>query len=172
MMTLNRAFLITEMSQAGGDVAHRGAFLLRLLHAAVHEHRAATAQVNGVFSLNGGLRELGNVQVQARCEAFDEAEPQPEEHASFSMMWSITPSFTRRHFMSWPPMSENELDARQHFLSAAQVRDRFDFARVNAQGLQQQRFAVAGYRRMTDGHLRLAGFVNRELRRTVRPWRA
>ena len=32
-------------------------------------------------------------------------EPQPEEHASLSMMCSITPSATRRHFMSWPPMS-------------------------------------------------------------------
>ena len=31
--------------------------------------------------------------------------PQPDEHASFSMIWSITPSFTRRHFMSWPPIS-------------------------------------------------------------------
>ena len=31
--------------------------------------------------------------------------PQPEEQASFSMMCSITPSRTRRHFMSWPPMS-------------------------------------------------------------------
>ena len=32
-------------------------------------------------------------------------EPQPEEHASFSMMCSMTPSRTRRHFMSWPPIS-------------------------------------------------------------------
>ena len=31
--------------------------------------------------------------------------PQPDEQASLSMMCSITPSFTRRHFMSWPPMS-------------------------------------------------------------------
>ena len=32
--------------------------------------------------------------------------PQPEEHASFNMMCSITPSFTRKHFMSCPPMSK------------------------------------------------------------------
>ena len=32
-------------------------------------------------------------------------EPQPAEQASFNMMCSITPSFTRMHFMSWPPMS-------------------------------------------------------------------
>ena len=31
--------------------------------------------------------------------------PHPLEHASFSMMCSITPSRTRRHFMSCPPMS-------------------------------------------------------------------
>ena len=32
-------------------------------------------------------------------------EPQPEEQASLSMMCSMTPFFTRRHFMSWPPTS-------------------------------------------------------------------
>ena len=32
-------------------------------------------------------------------------EPQPEEQASLSMMCSMTPSLTCRHFMSWPPMS-------------------------------------------------------------------
>ena len=31
--------------------------------------------------------------------------PQPEEQASLSMMCSMTPSLTCRHFMSWPPMS-------------------------------------------------------------------
>ena len=31
--------------------------------------------------------------------------PQPDEHASLSMMCSMTPLRTRRHFMSWPPMS-------------------------------------------------------------------
>ncbi len=32
-------------------------------------------------------------------------EPQPLEQASLSMIDSMTPSRTRRHFMSWPPMS-------------------------------------------------------------------
>ena len=32
-------------------------------------------------------------------------EPQPEEQASLSMMCSMTPLRTWRHFMSWPPMS-------------------------------------------------------------------
>ena len=32
-------------------------------------------------------------------------EPQPLEQASLSIMCSMTPSLTRRHFMSWPPTS-------------------------------------------------------------------
>lgn len=36
-------------------------------------------------------------------------EPQPEEQASLSMMASMTPSWTKRLFMSWPPMSRTKV---------------------------------------------------------------
>ena len=36
-------------------------------------------------------------------------EPQPDEQASFTAMESITPSLTRRYFMSCPPMSITEV---------------------------------------------------------------
>ena len=57
--------------------------------------------------------------------------PQPEEQASLSMMCSITPSRTRRHFMSWPPDVQNELHARQERLGSAQMRHRFNLAGVS-----------------------------------------
>ena len=51
---------------------------------------------------------------------------------------------------------EDELHAREHLLSAAQVRDRLDLARVDAQRLKKQRLAVAGDRGVSDGDERLA----------------
>ena len=47
---------------------------------------------------------------------------------------------------------KDELNAWQHFLGTAQMRDRLDFARINAQRFQQQTFAVASHRGMTDGY--------------------
>ena len=44
-------------------------------------------------------------------------EPQPEEQASLSMMCSMTPSFTCRHFMSWPPMSRMKLTSGTNALA-------------------------------------------------------
>ena len=63
LMTLNRAFLMTEIARP-----------------------AATSR----------FRPLAKDSMKL---------PQPDEQASFSMIWSMTPSFTRKHFMSWPPMS-------------------------------------------------------------------
>ena len=51
---------------------------------------------------------------------------------------------------------EDELHARKHLLSTAQVRNRLDLARVDAQRLKKQRLAVAGDRGMPDGDERLA----------------
>ena len=50
------------IAQAGRDVLHRGAFLLRLLDGGVHEHGAARAQVDGMCGVERGLREFLNRQ--------------------------------------------------------------------------------------------------------------
>ena len=143
--------------KASRNVAHRGAFLLRLLHAAVHEHGAAAAQIDRRLCLDGRLRKLSYIQVQARCEAFYEAatarrarfvEHDVVDHAVFHAQ--------TLHVLATDV--EDELDARQHFLRTAQMRNRLDFARVDAQCLQQQRFAVAGHGGMPDGHERIARF--------------
>src|SRR5699024_10359519 len=46
--------------QAGGDVLHAGAVLLGLLHAGVHEHGAAGAQVHRVPGQQAQLGEVGD----------------------------------------------------------------------------------------------------------------
>ena len=58
---LEQCVLNNGQGQTGGDVANRGAFLLRLLNAGVHEDRAATAQIDWVICLDGGLGELRNL---------------------------------------------------------------------------------------------------------------
>ena len=159
---LEQGVLDDRNSQARGDVADGGAFLLRLLHAAVHEHGAAAAQINGVFRLDGGLGELGNVQVQATRETLDEAaaarraglvEHDVVDHAVLHA----------QAFHVLPANIQDKLHAGQHLLRAAQVRHGLDLAGIDAQSLQQQMLAVAGDGRMPDGHQRVSRLVAGQL---------
>ena len=109
---------------------------MSLLHTGVHEYGAAAAQITRVFGGVRGFRELGHVEVQARSEALDEAaaarraclvEHDVVDNAVFHAQ--------ALHVLAADV--ENELDARQHFLRAAKVRDGFDFAGVDAQSLEQ-----------------------------------
>ena len=99
LMTLNSAFLMTEMAKPAAMSPTVAPSLLSLLHARVHEDGAAAAQVDRIG-------RLGSVRANSATSRFKPVAklsmklPQPDEHASLSMMWSITPSFTRRHFMS------------------------------------------------------------------------
>ena len=45
-------------------------------------------------------------------------EPQPEEHASLSMMESMAPFLILKHLMSWPPMSRMKSTSGQKYLAA------------------------------------------------------
>ncbi len=148
--------------QARGDVAHGGAFLLRLLHARIHEHGAAAAQIDGVFGGVGRFREFGHVEIQARGEALDEASA--ARRAGLVEHDVVDDAvFHAQAFHVLAADVQDELDAGQHFLGAAQVRDGLDLARVDAQRLEQQALAVAGHGRVPDGHLRLAVFIARQL---------
>ena len=153
---LEQRVLDDRDGQAGGDVAHRGAFFLGLLHARVHEHGAAAAQINRRLRLDGGLRELGHVQVQAAREAFDEAAA--ARRAGLVQHDVVDDAvFHAQAFHVLAANVEDELDARQHLLRAAQVRHRLDLAGVHAQRFEQQALAVAGDRGVSNGHERLAG---------------
>ena len=45
-------------------------------------------------------------------------EPQPAEHASLSVMLPMLPSLTKKHFMSWPPMSSTKVTSGQNSCAA------------------------------------------------------
>ena len=138
--------------KARGDVAHGGAFLLRLLNAAVHEHRAAAAQVDGVFRGIGGFGELADFQVQAGSEALDEgAAARRTSLVEHDAVDNAILHAQALHVLAADV--QDEFHAREHFLGAAQMRDGLDFARVDAQGLQQQALAVTGHGRMAQLHL-------------------
>ena len=77
------------------------------------------------------------------AKRLDEASRSPTEQASLSMMCSITPSLTRRHFMSWPPMSRMNSTPGRNCLGAAQVCNGLDLAGIGLEGLDEQCLAVA-----------------------------
>ena len=103
-MTLNSAFLMTEMARPAAmspTVAPSfWACLTRLFMNTVQRLPKSTGALVRIAvcanSETSRSRPLAKLSMKL---------PQPEEHASLSMMWSMTPSLTRRHFMSWPPMS-------------------------------------------------------------------
>ena len=70
---LEQGILDDGIRQAGRDVAHRGAFLLRLLDARVHKDRAAAAQVDGGLGMDGGIGKRAHVHVHGHGEALDKA---------------------------------------------------------------------------------------------------
>ena len=60
------------IAQAGRDVLHRGAFLLRLLDGGVHEHGAAGAQIDRMRGVERGLREFLDRQSHGLRERLQE----------------------------------------------------------------------------------------------------
>ena len=58
--------------QAGGDVGHAGPVLLCLLHAGIHEHGAAGAQIHRLLGKQAQLGEVGNIVAQSLGEGLDE----------------------------------------------------------------------------------------------------
>ena len=104
LMTLNRAFLMTEYERPAAmspTVAPSFcACLTRLFMKTVQRLPRSTGALDATAALANSwtVRPIESAKLSMN-------EPQPDEHASLSMMCSITPLRTRRHFMSWPPMS-------------------------------------------------------------------
>ena len=57
---------------------------------------------------------------------------------------------------------QDELDARQHLLCAAQVRHRLNLTRIYAQRLQKQALTVTRHRGMPQRHQRVTRLINRQ----------
>ena len=147
---LEQGILDDGIRQAGRDVAHRGAFLLRLLDARVHKDCAAAAQVDGSLSMDGGIGERAHVHVHRDGEALDKATATRRaglvEH---DVLNHAVLDAQALHVLAADV--QDKLDAGQECLGAAQVRNGLDFARVGLEGLDEQRLAVARGGHVADG---------------------
>ena len=150
---LEQGILDDGIGQAGRDVAHRGAFLLRLLDARVHKDRTAAAQVDGGLGMDGGIGERAHVHVHRHGETLDKAAAARRaglvEHDVFD---DAVLDAQALHVLAADV--QNELDAGQERLGAAQVRDGLDLAGVGLEGLDEQRLAVACGGHVADGAVR------------------
>ena len=147
---LEQGVLDDGVGQAGRDIAHRGAFLLRLLNARVHKDRAAAAQVDRGLGVDSGVGKCAHVHVHGHGEALDKAtaarrtglvEHDVLDHAVL-------------HAQALHVLAANvqdELDAGQERLGATQVRDGLDLAGVGLEGLDEQRLAIARGGHVADG---------------------
>ena len=147
---LEQSILDDGIGQAGRDVAHRGAFLLRLLDARVHKDRAAAAQVDRGLGMDSGVGERAHVHVHRDGEALDKATATRRaglvEH---NVLDNAVLDAQALHVLAADV--QNELDAGQERLGAAQVRDGLDLAGVGLKGLDEQRLAVARSGHVADG---------------------
>ena len=147
---LEQGILNDGIGQAGRDIAHRGAFLLRLFDARVHKDRAAAAQVDGGLGMDGGIGERAHVHVHRDGEALDKATATRRaglvEH---DVLDDAVLDAQALHVLA--TNVQNELDAGQERLGAAQVRDGLDLAGVGLEGLDEQRLAIARGGHVADG---------------------
>ena len=147
---LEQGVLDNGIGQAGRDVAHRGAFLLRLLDARVHKDRAATAQIDRGLGMDGSVGERAHVHVHRDGEALDKATATRRaglvEH---DVLDDAVLDAQALHVLAADV--QNELDAGQERLGAAQVRDGLDLAGIGLEGLDEQRLAVTRSGHVADG---------------------
>ena len=147
---LEQGILDDGIGQAGRDVAHRGAFLLRLLDARVHKDRAAAAQVDRGLGMDGGIGERAHVHVHRDGEALDKATAARRtglvEH---DVLDNAVLDAQALHVLTADV--QNELDAGQECFGAAQVRNGLDLAGIGFEGLDEQRLAVARGGHVADG---------------------
>ena len=147
---LEQGILDDGIRQAGRDVAHRGAFLLRLLDARVHKDRAAAAQVDGGLGMDGGIGKRAHVHVHRDGEALDKAAAARRaglvEH---NVLDDAVLDAQALHVLA--ANVQDELDAGQECLGAAQVRDGLDLAGIGLEGLDEQCLAVARGGHVADG---------------------
>ena len=147
---LEQGVLDDGIGQAGRNVAHRGAFLLRLLDARVHKDRAAAAQVDRGLGMDGSVGERAHVHVHRDGEALDKAAAARRaglvEH---DVLDDAVLDAQALHVLS--ANVQNELDAGQERLGAAQVRDGLDLAGIGLEGLNEKRLTVARGGHVADG---------------------
>ena len=148
---LEQRVLDDRVGQARGDVAHGGALLLGLLHAAVHEHGAAAAEVHGGLGAHGRGGELAHVHAHGVGEALDER----AAAARAGLVEHDRLDDAAAHAQALHVLAadvEDELHVGHEGLGAAEVGHGLDLAGVGLEGLDEQGLAVAGGGHVADGH--------------------
>ena len=153
---LEQGVLDDGVREARGHVADGRPLLLGLLDAGVHEDGAAAAQVDRALGARGRLRELLDGHVHGHREALDEAAAaRGARLVEHDVLDDAVLDLEALHVLAADV--EDELDARDKGLGAAQVRDGLDLAGVGAQGLNEDLLTIAGgghvADRAADGHL-------------------
>ena len=147
---LEQGILNDRIGQTGRDVAHRGAFLLRLLNTRIHKDRAATAQVHRSLGMDGCVGERAHVHVHRDGEALDKATAARRaglvEH---DVLDNAVLDAQALHVLT--ANVQDKLDAGQECLGSAQVRDGLDLAGIGLEGLDEQRLAVTRGGHVADG---------------------
>ena len=147
---LEQGILDDGIGQAGRDVAHRGAFLLRLLDARIHKDRAATAQVDGSLGMDGGIGERAHIHVHRHGKTLDKAAATRRASlVEHDVLNHAVLDAQALHIL--PADVQDKLDAGQECLGAAQVRNGLDLAGIGLEGLDEQRLAVARGGHVADG---------------------
>ena len=139
---LEEGVLDHGVREARGHVANGRTLLLRLLDAGVHEDGAAATQVNGGLCGHGDLRKVLDAHVHGLGKALDKrAAARGAGLVEHDVLDDATAHLEALHVLA--ANVENELDAWDEGLRAAQVGDGLDLARVRAQGLDEDALAVA-----------------------------
>ena len=137
------------VGQAGADVAHVRAFLLRLLDRRVHEHGAAGAQIHGGRGLHGHAREGAHVGAHRLREGLQEgAAARGAGLVDGDGVHRVVADAQVLHVLAADV--DDGGDAGADELGGAVVRHRLDLALVHGEGSLDQALAVAGRTRAAD----------------------
>ena len=137
--------------QAGGDVLHRGALLLGLLHGGVHKHRAAAAQVHRRPALQAPFCEFGYPVAHGAGKGFDKG-------AAAGGTGLVEqdrvdgPVFDAEALDVLAADVQNKIHVRLEIAGRRIVGDGLHHALVHAKGVLNQLFAVTGAGGAADRH--------------------
>ena len=137
------------VGQAGADVTHVRAFLLRLLDGGVHEHRAAGAQIHRGGRLHGHAREGPHVGAHRLREGLQEgAAARGARLVDGDGIHRVVADAQVLHVLAADV--DDGGDAGADEFGGAVVRHRLDLALVHGEGGLDQALAVAGRARAAD----------------------
>ena len=132
-----------------GDVLHGRALLLRLFDGAVHEHRAAAAQLNGMFREQPELGKFVDLHAHRPGEGLDEGTA--ARGARLVEHDRVDRAVLDLETLDVLPADvDDEIGLRVEIQRGFEVRDRFDDAEIRPDRRLHHIFAVARDRRAAD----------------------